>query len=363
MPDLHTKYVQDALLLAQKRRGFCAPNPAVGVVVIKENQVIATGYHQSAGGPHAEVRAFEKLSLEASAGSTVYLTLEPCCHYGKTPPCTQLLIQRKVKAVYYGFMDPNPAVCGQGKKQLEAAGISCIHLPCPEIDAFYRSYAYWTDTKLPWVTAKLAMSLDGKIAGKGGERVIISGAVSHRFTHACRKQSDAILTTVKTVLKDNPQLNVRIAGEVIQKKPLYVLDKQLDFPTDAQLLQTAQHITLFHHPDADIKRKAFWESQGVRCVAIPKFSHHKQIDPVAVLTYIGKAGIHDLFLEAGGICFESWVREKHIQRALICVSPKWLGPDAQSAFPDSTSIFNHMPGLTWHALGEDRLLEFFPALE
>ncbi len=140
----HIDYLRQALTLAQQRRGFCAPNPAVGIVVTKNQQVIATGVHHGAGYPHAEAEAFKQLSPETIPlqDATAYITLEPCCHYGRTPPCTTLLINSGIKTVYYGFTDPNPLVAGQGEQQLRAAGIECIRLDLPEIQDFYQSYFY-----------------------------------------------------------------------------------------------------------------------------------------------------------------------------------------------------------------------------
>lgn len=351
----HIHYLQQALTLAQKGRGFCAPNPAVGAVIVKNQRVIATGYHSSVGKAHAEAEALKQLSQEESAGSVVYVTLEPCCHQGRTPPCTKLLIERGVKAVYYGFDDPNPLVFRQGRQQLQDAGIDCIHCPLPEIDAFYQSYAYWTKTQYPLVTAKLAMSLDGKIAGLHGKCLPITGKDAELFTHQWRKQSDAILTTVKTVIQDDPQLNVRLGGEIL-KKPIYILDTHLAFPKNAKLLNTAEKITLFHGENADEKRKDQLESKGVHCVPIPLKGD--RIAPHEALAYIGQNGIHDLLLEAGGICFESLVLAEQVHRAFVYVALKWLGAEAQSAFSHNTTIFAKAKQLQWRALGEDAICEF-----
>ncbi len=358
MNSIHSEYLQLALTFAEKGKGFCAPNPAVGVVIVKNNQIIATGYHQVAGKAHAEVEALKQLSNDESLGATAYITLEPCCHHGKTPPCTALLIERGIKTVYYGFVDPNPQVSGQGEKQLRAANINCIHLPLPEIDAFYQSYLHWITTQRPFISAKLAMSLDGKIAGPNGERTEITGTTAQVFTHEYRKKSDAILTTVRSVINDDPQLNVRLEGEEIIRKTVYVLDKNLDFPLNAKLFQTAEKIILLHQENADKKRQSQLESQGVQCITIGL--QNNQLDITAVLNQIGKAGVHDLLLEAGGICFEAFMLQKQVQRAFVYVALKWLGPHTQSAFNHTTSIFNHAQDLKWHVLGEDVVCEFFP---
>jgi diaminohydroxyphosphoribosylaminopyrimidine deaminase/5-amino-6-(5-phosphoribosylamino)uracil reductase len=359
MQQTHTQHLKHALALAYQKKGSCAPNPSVGAVVVKNGQVIATAYHQAAGQAHAEVIALQQLSPEQAQDTSVYVTLEPCCHQGKTPPCTNLLIQRGVKAVYYGLVDPNPLVSGQGHRQLQAAGIECTHLPLPEITEFYNSYLYWTRLKRPFVTAKLAMSLDGKIAGFNGERVDITGSAAQLFTHQYRQQVDAILTTVRTVLLDDPQLNVRLATKEAQQKIIYVLDKNLQFPPHAKLLNTAKKLILFHQEKVLEKQKQFLESQGIRCVAVPLTND--KMDMNAVLAQIGQDGMHDLLLEAGGRCFESCMLDKQIQRAFVYIALKWLGPDAQLAFAHKTTIFDGVRDLKWHVLGQDIVGEFTPA--
>ncbi len=351
----HINYLKQALALAQKRKGSCAPNPAVGAIIVKNNQIIAMGYHLGAGKAHAETEALKQLSLEDSVDAVMYVTLEPCCHYGRTPPCTELLIKHRIKTVYYGLTDPNPLVSGQGASQLKQAGIECVKLALPEIKAFYESYLYWTDNTLPWVTAKLALSLDGKIAGEGGERITITGREAQAFTHQWRKQSDAILTTVKTVIQDDPQLNVRLGNE-IYKKPLYILDRNLDFPRSAKLLNTSEKITLFHAKNIIDKKKNELESLGINCMPIDL--KNGMIDPVIVLSHIGGEGVHDLLLETGGVCFESFALANRIHRAFVYVALKWLGTKAYPAFQRDTSIFTHAKNLQWHVLGDDVVCEF-----
>ncbi|MGB6976420.1 MAG: bifunctional diaminohydroxyphosphoribosylaminopyrimidine deaminase/5-amino-6-(5-phosphoribosylamino)uracil reductase RibD, partial [Gammaproteobacteria bacterium] len=240
-------YLLEALELAELRRGFCAPNPAVGAVVVKQGRVLATGYHKASGQPHAEAEALGSLGDEAR-GATLYVTLEPCCHLGKkTPPCTELLIARGIREVYYGFTDPNPQVAGLGAQALQAAGIPCKHVPLASIDEFYQSYAHWWQTRQPWLTAKLALSLDGKIAGAKGKRMNITGAELQQYTHTLRHQADALLTTARTILNDDPQMNVRLGDKVIAK-PLYIIDRELYLPLTARIWQTAKTICILHKP-------------------------------------------------------------------------------------------------------------------
>jgi len=349
----HLTYLKQALELAELKRGFCAPNPAVGAVIVKEGHILATGYHRGAGHPHAEVEALRQLSAEQSIDATLYVTLEPCAHYGRTPPCTELLIKHKIKAVYYGFKDPNPLVSGKGEQQLIKAGIFCQYHPLKEIDTFYQSYNYWTHMGRPWIIAKLAMSLDGKIAGYKGQRITITGDELHKYTHQCRKHADAILTTARTILHDDPQLNVRI-GEKLYKKPVYVLDTELYFPLTAHLLKTAQNITIFHSNNADASRREMLESLGIRCVSVSRDCGKLSLNQV--LEYIGQDGVHDLWVEAGGTCFQSFVSQSLAHQALIYMAPKWLGENAQLAFNGNLDLSHYTAH--WRIMGNDMLCEF-----
>ncbi|HVV68937.1 MAG TPA: bifunctional diaminohydroxyphosphoribosylaminopyrimidine deaminase/5-amino-6-(5-phosphoribosylamino)uracil reductase RibD [Gammaproteobacteria bacterium] len=350
----HEHYLLMALAEAKQRRGFCAPNPAVGAVVVKDGIVLAMGFHWAAGFAHAEVDALNKLSLEESCGATVYVTLEPCCHQGRTPPCTQLLIERKVAAVYYGYQDPNPLVASQGEQQLRMAGIFCQHLPVQEINAFYQSYDYWTRTKLPFVTAKLALSLDGKIAGAHGQPVSITGLEAQKFTHQGRRNSDAILTTSNTIIHDDPQLNVRIKPQP-EAKPVYILDTHLKLPLSAKILTTAVSVTVFHQSEIDSQRLLALEACGVRCVPIP--TKNAKLPLVAILRQIGADGVHDLWVEAGGICFQALLAEDLIHRAYIYIGLKWLGESAQAAFLGQINLMQSATKVAWRALGSDGLCE------
>lgn len=346
-------YLQQALELAKNRRGFCAPNPAVGVVLVKHDKVIATGQHWAAGYPHAEVDALNKVGDEAR-GATLYVTLEPCCHFGKTPPCTQLIIARGIAEVIYGFSDPNPDVAGKGREELLAAGIACRHLPLPEIEVFYASYQHWWRYRTPFVTAKIALSLDGKIAAADGKPITITGPELKVLTHEYRKQSDAILTTVKTIICDNPMLNVRVADEVFAK-PVYILDRDLQIPMTSNIWQTAKRLVLFHQASVDVKRLSLLQEQGAVCHAVP--AQGQEMDLSAVLQVMGQEGIHDLWVEAGGRCFTSFITKRLLQRALIYIAPLCLGEGAYPAFTDPLPRFSDTANIQWRPYGNDVVCE------
>ncbi|MFN3235395.1 MAG: bifunctional diaminohydroxyphosphoribosylaminopyrimidine deaminase/5-amino-6-(5-phosphoribosylamino)uracil reductase RibD [Gammaproteobacteria bacterium] len=362
--DAHKNYLKKALEAAKIREGFCAPNPPVGCVIVKDDQIIAEGYHFAAGQPHAEVVALSKAG-EAAKNAIAYVTLEPCSHHGRTPPCTDKLISSNVSKVFYGFRDPNPQVYGKGEQALRDAGIGCEHIPMENIDDFYQAYAYWHQTGKPFITAKLAMSADHKIAGEKGARVQITGPECERFTHEQRKRSDAILTTVNTVNVDDPKMNVRL-GDHVYTKRVYVIDREARLSPDAILFKTAKEVVVFHGDDAPVERLEVLKTLGAECVLIPFLCHPprrrrieqlfkfldsrlrgndvegrgndpsecrhdkklKHLDFNEITQDIGKRGDYRIWCEAGGCLFTSLVDNALIQKAYLYVSPKWLGENA-----------------------------------
>lgn len=319
-------YLQLALNLAQKWKGFCAPNPSVGAVLVKNGEVIAEGEHLGAGHPHAEAIAFNHAEVDLD-GATLYVTLEPCCHWGKTPPCTERIVQSGIRRVVYGFRDPNPKVNGQGEQTLCELGVECCHVALPEIDEFYESYAWWWTHKKPWVTAKLAISLDGKIAGKNGEPISITGQELKQFTHEWRKRSDAILTTAKTIIQDDPSLNARLYGEVIPKS-VYIIDRNLEIPVSAKIFQTAKEVRVFQNENL-----------------------------AEMLEKIAEDGVHDLWVEAGGQLFTSLLTERLVQRAFVYVAPKVIGKGGIEGFISEQNIFRNAKDIRWENYGSDVVCE------
>lgn len=353
--DLDLTFLSQAFDEARKGRGFCAPNPSVGALVVKNGDVISRGFHSKSGAPHAEVEALKKLKPEEAHGATLYVSLEPCCHFGKTPPCTELIIDKRISRVVYGYKDPNPLVAGKGEECLLEKGIEVDFVSTEEGDAYYEAYNYWTNSKLPWVTAKLAMSLDGKIAGTNGSRLLLTSSVANSFTHLCRKESDAILTTAKTVLKDNPQLNVRLEHETFAK-PVYILDRNLELSLDLKVFSTASHVTLFCSPKALETQKHPRAKSNLSIVTIEESQGF--LDLELVLNHIGREGIHELWVEAGGELFQRLHQEKWVKRTLIYSCPIWVGPEGTPAFHSAQVPFLSASHTNrWQSLGRDGLLE------
>lgn len=365
-------HLQTALRWAQKRRGFCAPNPSVGAVVVKEGKLLGGGTHWACGADHAEVAAIKAALTHTSAdtvkGATLYVTLEPCCHQGKTPPCTRFIIQHQLGRIIYAETDSNPQVTGKGHHALSHAGIDCKQVTVAAITDFYRSYRHWCHTQRPWVTAKLAMSLDGKIAFAQGKPATITGPALRDYTHRHRLQSDAILTTYRTVQADNPSLNVRFnvppdAETTTLSKPVYVLDSQLNTPLSAKLFTTAQSVILLHHPTVSTERIQAYTTRhpNSRCFAIPSATaSNTQLDLNYMMAEIGRQGVHDLWVEAGGRCFQALVDGNHAQRALLYIAPIWLGHKALDAFtqpPRCLTATATTHTQYWLTMGKDTVLD------
>lgn len=345
-------FLRQALELATIQRGFCSPNPSVGAIIVNDaGDILATGYHLGAGHAHAEVDALKKLNGKAK-DATIYITLEPCCHFGRTPPCTDAIIQSGIKKVIYGYRDPNPIVSGKSAAILAAKNILCEHVAIPEITEFYNSYRHWHLTQKPFVTAKIALSLDGKIAQQNGDPTQITGPALKELTYQYRKKSDAILTTAKTINFDNPQLNVR--GDKTIAKPIYILDRELKISLDAKIFSTAKSVTLFHAKNVDKQKLDQFIQQNIRCVAVEE--EQNKLNLTAVIEQIGKDGIHDLWIEAGGTCFAAFAKQKLLQKMLIYVAPRWFGV-GQKAFDNDFSLDISQSTISWQQVGNDVVCE------
>lgn len=344
------KYLDQALALAQTRLGFCAPNPAVGAVIVKAGEVIATGVHHAPGSAHAEIEALN-VAGEAARGAVMYVTLEPCCHWGKTGPCVTRIIEAGITSVHYAFQDPNPAVHGRGAAALKAAGIQCDHVTHEAINAFYAPYAFWHAHQRPWVTAKIAMSLNGKIAHPRGsdERLLLTGSELNTFTHQNRRTSDGILTTINTILADDPQLNVRLENTIVPK-PIFVLDTHARLPLTAQVCDTSARLVLLHGPKVAPKRIKELEAQNIQCIVCPEGATGLELD--TCFSHIGAAGVHHIWMETGQQCLQNVLDQKLLQQLFVYLSPKWLDKDYLSAFVHPVD-FSDAQHIQWHPMGRE----------
>jgi diaminohydroxyphosphoribosylaminopyrimidine deaminase / 5-amino-6-(5-phosphoribosylamino)uracil reductase len=348
-------YLQQALTLAQRGRGFCSPNPAVGALVVRDHVVVGEGYHQGCGQAHAEIHALEQAG-NAAKGADLYVTLVPCHHTGRTPPCTDAIVKAGIARVFYGHGDPGQSVdTHQSVQQLAQAGILCEYLPCDVIKRFYQAYTHWAQHQTPWVTAKLALSLDGKIAGPKGRRESITAEALQTHTHQLRRQSDAILTTSKTVCADDPLLNCRVAGSPIQK-PVFVLDRQLKLPMNARLWQSAQSLVLFYDQAVNLPDKlAAYQKQGATCV--PVSCANGYLDWCGIMGYIGQQGVHDLWVEAGGTCLNTLMAEQRLARLWLYYGARVLGDDALAGLKQTSDTPWQHADRRWHDVGGEGVCE------
>jgi len=318
-------FLSEALKLAEVRKGFTSPNPAVGAVLVKDGNIIGRGFHWAAGKAHAEVEAIQQ--AEAVEGATLYVTLEPCCHFGRTPPCTDLIIQKKIKEVVFGFSDPNPHVSGRGAQLLSEAGIKVRQEASSVVHSFYRQYAYWTQTGKTWITGKLALTRDYKTAFPDGARLRITRTLADCYTHERRKQADVLITSISTVKKDDPLFNVRLADTVLSK-PVWVLDRKLEFSTTAKLFHSAQSLSLVCGQGSATDRAKEFKSLGVDVIPTPELE--KSLDLEAVALALGKRGFHEAWVECGYTLFLSFIRTQQFQETVFYISDrdceKGVGP-------------------------------------
>lgn len=336
---MHEKFLFAALEQAQLGQGFCAPNPSVGAVAVKNNEIIARAWHRGAGTPHAERLLIDQLPVNET-GVTLYVTLEPCNHHGRTPPCVDAIIEYGFKHVVYAYSDPNPIVAANNTPdRLSTQGVRVEKYHLPEIDAFYRPYHHWMQTGKPWVTAKIAQTFDGKIAGVLGERVQLSNQDCERFTHQNRLKNDIILTTAQTVHHDNPQLNVRLADKTISK-PVAIIDRQLSLKPSSHIFKSASHCYLFY--DKQLPEPPSVEN----CSFHPVSSDDGSLSLSDVIAQLGQLGFHCVWVEAGAKLFNA-IHEAHlVNRTYIYLVPRILGNQAVSAY-QQVNIFNHPHMISW----------------
>jgi diaminohydroxyphosphoribosylaminopyrimidine deaminase/5-amino-6-(5-phosphoribosylamino)uracil reductase len=366
--------MQHALGLAARGLPSTDPNPRVGCVIVQDGRIIAEGWHVRAGEAHAEVAALEAAG-EQAAGATVYVTLEPCSHQGRTPPCVEALLRARVTRVVYAATDPNPEVNGRGAAALRAGGVAvegglleeeALELNC----GFVKRMQYGR----PWVRVKLAMSLDGRTALGTGESRWISGDASREDAQQWRARSSAILTGIGTVLADDPRLDVRLAAEAAEpletdaelgRQPLrVVLDSNLRTPPGARLLAGGGEVLIVTARAAlkDVQSGMRLTAKGARIESVPEANGRLSLE--AVLDRLGELEVNELQVEAGATLAGELVRQSLVDELLLYVSPRVLGHDARPllGMPEPASLNEALAFDLIEAcqLGEDLRLRLRP---
>jgi diaminohydroxyphosphoribosylaminopyrimidine deaminase/5-amino-6-(5-phosphoribosylamino)uracil reductase len=314
-----------ALELARRGQYTTDPNPRVGCVLVKDGITVAEGWHQRAGGPHAEVHALSAAS-GAARGATAYVTLEPCNHYGRTPPCSLALVEAGVARVVYALDDPNPQVAGQGAARLREHGIAVESgLMAAEAEALNPGYLRRRRTGMPYVRVKVAASLDGRTALASGESRWITSRAARQDGQRGRAMSSVVLTGVGTILADDPALNVRI--EESDRQPLrVVLDSRLRTPSDSRVLQREGRVLIVATVD-DADRRRSLERQGAEVIIVPESAGRP--DLAVVLQLLAQRDANEIWVEAGATLAGSFVRERHFDELVVYLAPSLLGSDAR----------------------------------
>jgi diaminohydroxyphosphoribosylaminopyrimidine deaminase / 5-amino-6-(5-phosphoribosylamino)uracil reductase len=317
------KYMKRAISLARKGKGWVNPNPLVGAVLVKNGRIIGEGFHEYFGGPHAEVKAISD-AKDGAEGSVLYVTLEPCSHHGKTPPCTDLIIKSRIREVFIGMPDPNPLVNGKGIQLLTENGIKVSSGVCEsEIRTMNESFIKFITSGKPFCVLKTAMTLDGKIATVSGESRWISGERSRAFTHEMRQQYSAIMAGINTIEKDDPLLNTRRRGK--KKDPLKVIiDSSARISLESQVLANEPQLTLVAVTSkADKTKLKEIERLGAQVLVCP--SKGEKVDLDYLMGSLGTMGIDSLLLEGGSTLAFSALNAGIVDKVVSFISPKIVG--------------------------------------
>ena len=327
MDAAHIAFMQRALKLARQAKGRTSPNPLVGAVIVKDGKVIGEGYHQKAGTPHAEVHALNAAG-ENAKGATLYTTLEPCCHWGRTPPCTEALIRAGIAHVYIGEVDPNPNVAGKGIRQLEKAGIHVYVGVCKqEAEKLNEVHTKYIQTGLPFVILKVAMSLDGKIATATGESQWITSEASRQRGHKVRDAVDAILVGRGTVERDNPALTTRLENNRQGQDAIrIVMDSHARIPSDARIFNadSSAGVIVAVTPEAPTENVEGLEKSGAEVITVPE-THGNRVCFKSLMGILGKRDITSVLIEGGGEINASAIAAGIVDKVMCFVAPIIIG--------------------------------------
>ncbi len=349
-----------AIALAKRGLGWTSPNPLVGAVLVKEGQIIGEGWHKRCGGLHAEREALAACT-EHPAGATLYVTLEPCCHQGRQPPCTQAILEAGISRVVIGSRDPNPLVHGKGAALLRQAGVQVEEdFMRDACDALNPVFFHYITHKPPYVAMKYAMTADGKIACHTGLSQWVTGTAARSHVHTLRHRYRGILAGIGTVLQDDPQLTCRMEGG---RNPVRIVcDSQLRIPLDAKLCRTAKEVpTLVACASSPPGKQEALEALGVTVLKLP--NPQGQVDLPALMAELGRREVDGILLEGGGTLNESMLRQGLVHKVYCYLAPKLFGGRDAKSPVEGQGV--DCPQQCWQLsppvctpMGEDLLLEY-----
>ena len=355
-------YMKRALHLARRGERRVSPNPMVGTVIVKNGRIVAEGYHRRFGGPHAEIEAINH-AKEPIEGATIYVTLEPCCHYGKTPPCAEVLIGRKPARVVIGTVDPNPIVAGRGIEILRRAGIETevgvIEDACKQLnERFFR----FITTGIPFVTLKFAQTIDGRIAAATGHSRWISSPASLNFAHNLRSIHDAVLVGAGTVLHDDPELTVRL---IKGRNPLrIIMDSRLQLPLEAKVIkmQESAPTIIAATGRANPEKLKLFREKGLETLIVDA-DGKERVDIKKLLLELGRREVSSLLVEGGATIITSFLKERLYDRIIVIVAPKIMGKGIDAVADLGVKDIDSAIKLTYRKIyrkGEDIVIDCRP---
>ena len=353
-------YMKRALELAVKGIGMVNPNPMVGAVIVKDNKVIGEGFHEKYGHAHAERNAV-KNAVEDIEGATVYVTLEPCAHYGKTPPCVDLLIEKKVRKVVIGMLDPNPLVAGKSIKKLKENNIEVkVGVKEKECRKLNEVFIKYITTKKPFVIMKAGISIDGKIATSGGESKWITSERSRLHSHELRNRMSGIMVGINTVLSDDPSLTYR--GEHKGKDPLrIIIDSTLKVPFESKVIKYNNNNTIVACVEnTDLIKKEKLEKMGVKIIETK--SKKGKVDLQEVVEKLGKEKIDSILLEGGGTLNFSALKEGIVDKVRFYIAPKIIGGENSKNSVSGQGFYNlddcvNLKDMSYEQMGNEMVVE------
>ncbi len=312
------RFMSLALSLARRRKGLTHPNPTVGCVLVKGGEIVGIGFHEGAGKPHAEAVALQQAGRDAK-GSTLYVSLEPCTHYGRTPPCVDAILRSGVRRVVVATEDLNPLVSGKGIERLRSEGVEVeVGVLKEEARLLNEDFFTYITSDRPYVTLKLAQTVDGKMATITGDSKWITSLNSRRFAHRLRLEASAVLVGINTVLRDDPQLTVR---HIPTRKRLLrvVIDPDLEIPEEAKVLNAEEGETFIVHVRRDPSKEERLKKRGAELIPM------KEINLWEVLSYLKRRGVVHLLVEGGGYTITQFLKEKLFDRVVVFQAPKIMG--------------------------------------
>jgi len=357
----YKKYMKRAIELAEMGRGTTSPNPMVGALILKDGRVVAEGYHKKAGEPHAEIVALNNASGNVS-GSTLIVSLEPCNHFGRTPPCTEAIINAGIKKVIVGMVDPNPKCAGSGIKRLRDAGIEVEYgLLSDEVAKQNEVFIKYITTGRPFVIAKAAISLDGKISAVAGSSTEITGVEAKRRVHELRNEYSAILVGIGTVLADDPLLTTRLdANQEVRNPVRIVIDSKARLPLSSKIAATAKDVKTIAAvtSQAELADIDNLKEKGIEVIGFDTWDG--LVDIEMLLEELGSREISSLIVEGGSSLLASFVKANLVDKYLIFVAPKLIGIGGVDLIGDELSPLRKLKFERIEKLGEDVLIEAYP---